>query len=203
MIRPGNPAMAVCDDCGDEAEAHEERNRRTGTLTAGFLPKGWKVDRVEGEPVHRCPLCVASSEEPFGDRREAFEARLDQLGTALLADIALSLGLPFALAQRWAGEWRSAQFRQWPAFGEIGCGDGDESAGRRAGAEVLRAGGMLDPVALGEQPALRQAGGAGEQRERLRLDRDAGAQRNHERNRGRWHGATMREQRGPGNRGKK
>lgn len=109
MIIAGNPAIAVCDGCGVEGEAYEARNPRTGTLTAAFLPKGWKLDRVEGEDVHRCADCAAGAVDPFGERREAFEARLDHLGPGLVTDISISLGVPVGIGRRWAAEWQAKQ----------------------------------------------------------------------------------------------
>jgi len=114
MIIPGNPAIAVCDGCGIEGEAYEARNPKTGTLTAGFLPKDWKFDRVSdgaggGEDVHRCGECAAGAVDPFGERREAFEARLDHLGPGLVTDISISLGIPVGIGRRWAAEWQAKQ----------------------------------------------------------------------------------------------
>ena len=111
MIRASVPAVAVCDGCGDEGEPFEARNLRTGALTAAYLPVGWKYDRVDGEDVHRCGLCAAGAVDPFGERREAFEARLDHLGTGLVADIAHSLGVPIGIGRRWAAEWEQQQRR--------------------------------------------------------------------------------------------
>lgn len=114
MIRLGFPSIAVCDACGAEAEAIEQRNPRTDALSRADLPKGWKFDVLDGEHIHRCGLCFAAAVEPFADRRAAFEARLDHLGTGLTVDIAASLGVPVGLGRRWAGEWKSRQ------FGEVG-----------------------------------------------------------------------------------
>lgn len=125
MIRRGDPAIAVCDSCGDEAEAVETRNPRTGALTAAFLPEGWQLDRIDGDHVHRCTLCVEASVKPFEDRRDAFDARLDQLGAGLTADIAASLGVPIALGRRWAGEWRSRQFGEASGLAQVLCGQRD------------------------------------------------------------------------------
>lgn len=105
MIRRGEMAVAVCDGCGEEGEAYEARNPRTGTLSWGFLPSGWKYDRIEGEDVHRCAECAAGAVDPFGERREAFEARLEQLGGGLVADISMSLSIPDGIGRRWAAEW--------------------------------------------------------------------------------------------------
>lgn len=109
MIRRGEPAVAVCDSCGEEADAVETRNQKTGALTAAFLPEGWKFDVVDGEHVHRCATCFAAAVAPFEDRREAFEARLDHLGKGLIVDIAESLGVPIGIGRRWAAEWENQQ----------------------------------------------------------------------------------------------
>lgn len=82
MIISGEQAVAQCDGCGAEAEAYEARNPKTGALSAAFLPAGWKFNRVPDgvggvEDVHRCAACAEAAVDPFGDRREAFEARLD------------------------------------------------------------------------------------------------------------------------------
>jgi hypothetical protein len=202
MIRAGDPAVAICDSCGEEAEAVETRNRKTGALTAAFLPKGWKLDRVEGEVIHRCGACVAAAEKPFEDRREAFDARLDQLGTSLLADIALSLGVPIALARRWAGEWRLAQLRQLGQLGEISPGQDDDPAGGRAVPGVLETGSPLyaQTVAVGDlvkrdaaEPGEGGLGGA------IELH---GGNQGHGNRRGSGHRATMRVRACFRNRGK-
>ncbi|MHA3791475.1 hypothetical protein [Sphingomonas sp. YL-JM2C] len=114
MIITGNPTMAECDGCGEREEAEEARNPRTGTLSWGFLPAGWKYDRVPdgeggGEDVHRCATCAAGAVDPFGDRRAAFVARLDHLGAGLAADISVSLGVPIGIGRRWAAEWQAKQ----------------------------------------------------------------------------------------------
>ena len=109
MILNGHPSKAICDGCGAEGEPFEARNRKTGALTAAFLPRGWKYDRIDGEDVHRCAGCVASDAEAFGDRREAFEARLENFGIGMVADIAASLGVPAGIGRRWAAEWDSTQ----------------------------------------------------------------------------------------------
>jgi len=108
VIVPGNPTIAVCDGCGTEGEAYEARNPRTGTLTAAYLPRGWRFDRTAGEDVHRCAPCAAGAVDPFGERRAAFEARLDHLGPGLAADIAHSLGVPIGIGRRWAAAWQAA-----------------------------------------------------------------------------------------------
>lgn len=110
ILADGHGCRIECDSCGAVGEGIDARNPRSGTLTAAFLPMGWAFDVVEGEHVHRCGTCVAAAVEPFADRREAFEARLEQLGTALTVDISASLGVPIALGRRWAGEWRNRQF---------------------------------------------------------------------------------------------
>jgi hypothetical protein len=102
--------MAICDGCGASGEAEECRSPR-GTLSWAFLPLGWSLVGRDAPGVHLCGACVASSVEPFGDRREAFEARFEQLGPGLVADIAASLGLPGDIARRWAGEFREKQER--------------------------------------------------------------------------------------------
>lgn len=109
MIVIGTPTMAQCDGCGEEAEAEEARNPRTGTLSWAFLPMGWKLDRIEGEEVHRCGSCVEGAVDPFGDRRAAFEARMEHLGPGLTADIAVSLGVPIGIGRRWAAEYQAKQ----------------------------------------------------------------------------------------------
>ncbi|MCZ4340594.1 hypothetical protein O4H52_03175 [Sphingomonadaceae bacterium G21617-S1] len=201
ILADGHAAIAQCDSCGDRAEAIEERNRRTGALTAAFLPEGWQLDKVEGEPVHRCALCVAASEKPFEDRREAFEARLEQLGAALTVDIAASLGVPIALARRWAGEWRSVQADQ---LGHILQRDRHGAARPGAGAVVLQADDVGDVAgARVGQLGLPHAVDARERGQRGRLDQGGDHHINSNGNRGRWHGAMMRDQGGASNRGKK
>lgn len=119
IIADGHIAMAECDSCGDRAEAIEVRKPKTGALSAAFLPEGWTLDRIPGslsgagapEIFHRCAACTAASAEPFADRREAFDARLDHHGTNLLPMIAASLSLPESLARRWAAEWEQQQRR--------------------------------------------------------------------------------------------
>jgi hypothetical protein len=93
-------------------------------------------------------------------RKEILISRLDQLGTALLADIAASLGVPMPLARRWAGEWRLEQARQLGQGGEIGAGDGDDATWRRTIAGVLHASGVIDAErpAVDPVPAERGAG---------------------------------------------
>lgn len=110
MIIAGDPSMAECDSCGDRAEAIEVRKPKTGALSAAFLPEGWTLDKIEREIFHRCPACSAASVQPFADRRDAFDARLDHHGTSLLPVIAAGLGLPESLARRWAAEWQADQF---------------------------------------------------------------------------------------------
>lgn len=110
MIRTGHPSIAICDSCGLEGEVVEARNPKRGTLTAAFLPKAWRLDRIGTDIIHRCGECVAASERPFEDRRDAFEARLEQLGTALTVDIASSLGVPLSLGRRWAAEWQARSY---------------------------------------------------------------------------------------------
>ncbi len=120
ILADGHSVIAQCDGCGAVDEAVETRNRRTGSLTAAFLPKGWKFDVLDGEHIHRCGLCFAVAVEPFADRRAAFEARLDHLGAGLTVDIAVSLGVPIGLGRRWAGEWRSRQFGEAAGFSNRG-----------------------------------------------------------------------------------
>lgn len=109
MIINAIPAIAECDGCGARDEAIEERNRKTQALTWAALPKGWRLDRVEGEEVHRCGDCVAAAVEPFGDRREAFAARLEDLGMGLVADISVSVGVPIGIGRSWAAAWQSKE----------------------------------------------------------------------------------------------
>ena len=204
IIAHGHSAIAQCDSCGDRAEAHEERNRKTGALTAAFLPAGWQLEKVEGEPVHRCAECVAASEQPFADRREAFEARLEQLGAGLTVDIAKSLGVPIALGRRWADEWRSGQFQVRTGQHQVGDADADDAADAGPLMHVLHAGRPLDDRAVPvERLALRHAGDARQGGQRGRLHLDIGDQGDAKRNRGRWHAASMRDQRASSNRGKK
>lgn len=109
MIINSIPAIAECDGCGARDEAIEERNRKTQALTWAALPLGWKWDRVEGEDVHRCAECAAGAVDPFGDRRAAFAARLEDLGMGLVADISVSLGVPIGIGRAWAAEWQSKE----------------------------------------------------------------------------------------------
>lgn len=111
MILHGFPCIARCDGCGVEGETVEHRNSRSGTLSRADLPFGWQLVVVGREHRHVCPECQGADGEPYGDRREAFDARLDHHGTSLLPVIAESLGLPIEIARRWAAEWSAAQRR--------------------------------------------------------------------------------------------
>lgn len=109
MIRNSTPAVAVCDSCGDEAEAIEVRKPRTGVLSAAYLPEHWLRIGAGRDELHLCGDCVSTPGGPFGDRREAFDARLDHHGPAMLAPIAASLGLPDSIAALWCAEWQKQQ----------------------------------------------------------------------------------------------
>ncbi len=109
MIRNDTPSIAICDACGDEGETIETRNHKSGALTAAFLPEHWQTFRVDRELLHICGACVPANGDLFGDRRDAFDARLDHLGPAMLAPIAASLGLPDSIAARWCAAWKEQQ----------------------------------------------------------------------------------------------
>ncbi|KKC24885.1 hypothetical protein [Sphingomonas sp. SRS2] len=109
MIFHGFPCIARCDGCGAEGETIEHRNARSGALSRADLPIGWKLVPSGRDKLHVCPDCIGPDGEPFGDRREAFDARLDHHGTSLLPVIAESVGVPIEIARLWARAWETQQ----------------------------------------------------------------------------------------------
>lgn len=99
-----------CGQCGALGAGEALHCGRTGALKMAWLPVGWtEIDSGCAPQLFFCAPCTAAE---FGGLRAAFSARFAQLGRALLADIALALGVPPMLAERWADEDDTAELQK-------------------------------------------------------------------------------------------